>query len=171
MYACVITYLYLYSPVSDRLHRNPRRAIGRSCDEITKWNKLNILILTILSPKCRGANSTARTLPLASVSVVRSTQRVPVPVPPEPPDATPPLPLPLPLPVLAIPGAALGVPLTPGPELVCRDEGTSSHIFTVRSNDDEARMGPNSGCAHESFVIAASCAYTLQEGVGKIFVG
>lgn len=34
-----------------------------------------------------------------------------------------------------------------------------SQIFTVRSNEDEASMVPNSGCAQPTLVIAASWAY------------
>lgn len=36
--------------------------------------------------------------------------------------------------------------------------GVCSHIFTVRSKDDDAIMEPNSGWAHDTFDTAASCA-------------
>jgi hypothetical protein len=44
--------------------------------------------------------------------------------------------------------------------------GVSSHIFTVRSNEELARTVPNSGCAHESFVTAASWACGPRRGEG-----
>ena len=85
---------------------------------------------TNFNPNWWGANSTARTLPFASANTARSTQRVPGPLA----TAEPPF---------ACGWSALSA-------------GISSHIFTVRSKEELARTDPNSGCAHESFVTAAS---------------
>ena len=81
--------------------------------------------LTSLRPKWRGANSTERTVPLASTRTARSIHRE---------------------------AFWLFAPLAcdSDSEYVC------SQIFTVRSNEDDARIAPNSGCAHESLDTVAS---------------
>jgi hypothetical protein len=116
--------------------------------------------LTIFNPKCLGANSTARTLPFASANVARSTQRKPRPTEPLFP----------PLPVRVRDGAAFPAPLIPGSQPSPCDEeedakeedaGISSQILTLRSKEEDATMGPNSGWAQESLVIAASCAFVV----------
>lgn len=86
--------------------------------------------LTSFNPNWWGENSTQRTVPFASANTARLTQRVPGPL------------------------AAADAPFVWGCSLL--SVGVSSHIFTVRSNDELARTEPNSGCAHESFVTAAS---------------
>jgi hypothetical protein len=88
---------------------------------------------TSFSPSWCGANSTARTVPFASASTARSTQRVPGPL------------------------AAVDAPFVCGWSVF--SAGISSHTFTVRSNDELARTEPNSGCAHDSFVTAAPWAW------------
>lgn len=85
-------------------------------------------IRTNFSPKWDGANSTARTVPLASTSIARSAQREADALDDAPPSAS---------------GAAAE---------------TCSQTLTVRSNDAVARIVPNSGCAQLTFEIAASCA-------------
>ena len=84
---------------------------------------------TNFSPKCCGANSTERTVPLASTSMARSTHLV---------ELEPPGPVPLSWP-----------PSTSGAD-IC------SQTLTVRSKDAVARMVPNSGCAQLSFETTAS---------------
>jgi hypothetical protein len=88
---------------------------------------------TSFSPSWWGANSTARTVPFASASTARSTQRVPGPL------------------------AAVDAPFACGWSVF--SAGISSQTFTVRSNEELARTGPNSGCAHDSFVTAAPWAW------------
>ena len=86
---------------------------------------------TNFSPKCCGANSTERTVPLASTSMARSTNLV---------EHEPPAPVPLSWP-----------PSRSGAE-------TCSQTLTVRSKEAVARTVPNSGCAQLSFETTASWA-------------
>ena len=82
-------------------------------------------------PEVCGANSTLRTVPLASTSIARSTQRDALEGPGPPP-------------------LSCGPSVSPG--------AACSHILTVRSKEPEAMTVPNSGCAQFTFEMEASCA-------------
>ena len=88
-------------------------------------------VRTSFNPKWCGANSTPRTVPFASTSIARSTQRDALEGPGPPP-------------------LSCGPSVSPG--------AACSQILTVRSKEPEASTVPNSGCAQFTFEMEASCA-------------